>query len=189
MFFDTDEDILLTTRNLLLGIMASAIVLIFPARVFNTMMPVSLEARPEEKVVSCIILPDAKKTRITKEPTRAQLIKAIIQVESSGRARARGRAGERGLCQIKYDCWTFTTRRLLRRRWSWSSAYNRKRNIAVGSAYFDYCMRRFRGDWKLACMAYNDGPERVKQGRTRRKAWRYLWKIKRELRKMGVRIK
>lgn len=108
-------------------------------------------------------------------PVRAQedsLVEAVIQVESGGNPRKVGRAGERGLMQIKKDTWREVTRRLYGKPVSFDRAFEPELNRIVGRAYLDQLrdfVGRNRAEWKadelslvLAC--YNAGPTRVERG-------------------------
>lgn len=99
------------------------------------------------------------------------LVEAVIQVESGGRAEMVGRAGERGIMQIKRSTWTQVTRRLNGRAIPFDRAFDPELNRRVGKAYLAEIQRILhsnRSSWKsdersllLAC--YNAGPERVRR--------------------------
>ena len=99
------------------------------------------------------------------------LVSAIIQVESGGDARKTGRAGERGVMQIKRGTWREMTRTFLGEAISFDRAFEPDLNETIGRAYLKH-LRAFlavnRGQWKadertllLAC--YNAGPTRVQK--------------------------
>lgn len=81
-----------------------------------------------------------------------ELVKAVIQVESAYRPRARSRKGAMGLMQLMPE-----TARLLRVR----DAYDPEQNIAGGTAYLRRLLDRFDGQIGLALAGYNAGPTAV----------------------------
>lgn len=97
------------------------------------------------------------------------LVEAIIQVESAGNPWKRGRAGERGLMQIKPATWRETTHRLYGVVLPFDRAFDPEMNVRVGRAYLAELQRflwAHRTEWQsderellLAC--YNIGPNRV----------------------------
>lgn len=100
-----------------------------------------------------------------------RLVDAVIQVESGGRDRMVGKAGERGLMQIKRVTWMHTTRRLYGRPVPFARAFDPELNRRIGSAYLDELqsfLHQHRASWRsdersllLAC--FNAGPERVRR--------------------------
>jgi len=100
-----------------------------------------------------------------------RLVEAIIQVESGGHAHKVGRAGERGIMQIKKSTWRETTRQMYGRSMSFDGAFNSNLNRKVGKYYLaalQAFLQQHRGKWKaderallLAC--YNAGPARVRR--------------------------
>lgn len=99
------------------------------------------------------------------------LIESVVQVESGGRPRTVGLAGERGLMQVMEETWRETTERLYGKPISFKRAFEPELNREVGSAYLAY-LHKFilanRDKWQasersllLAC--YNAGPNRVKR--------------------------
>lgn len=97
------------------------------------------------------------------------LIDAIVQVESGGKTRCVGQAGERGLMQIKAGTWKEVTRRLFGRAVTFDRAFDPETNRRVGRRYLadvhTFLLGR-RGQWRsdersllLAC--YNAGPSRA----------------------------
>jgi hypothetical protein len=99
------------------------------------------------------------------------LVEAVIQVESGGIATKIGRAGERGIMQIKRATWRETSRNLLGRAISFDLAFHPVINRRIGKAYLAELQEFLQSNrklWKadersllLAC--YNAGPERVRQ--------------------------
>jgi soluble lytic murein transglycosylase-like protein len=73
------------------------------------------------------------------------LVDAIVQVESGGQARMVGRAGERGLMQIKRETWGDMTRSLFGRPVAFDKAFNPGMNRQVGAAYLAYLRRFLQG--------------------------------------------
>jgi len=100
-----------------------------------------------------------------------RLVDAIIQVESGGRARKVGSAGERGIMQIKRSTWKQTTRQLFGKTISFNKAFDPSVNRRVGRGYLAHLqnfLQAHKSEWKsdersllLAC--YNAGPQRVKK--------------------------
>ncbi len=86
----------------------------------------------------------------------ADLIKAVITVESCFRRKARGSSGEKGLMQLM----PATARRFNVRR-----GYNSWENVHGGTKYLSYLFKRYRGDKRRAIAAYNAGEGNVKPGR------------------------
>lgn len=100
------------------------------------------------------------------------LVEAVIQVESGGNPRKVGKAGERGLMQIKAETWREVTKRLYGRSIPFDRAFEPELNRTVGRAYLEELrgfLARNSAKWKtdersllLAC--YNAGPTRVQLG-------------------------
>jgi soluble lytic murein transglycosylase-like protein len=94
------------------------------------------------------------------------LVVAVAQIESDGKARKVGRAGERGLMQIKRSTWKHVTRKLYGRALPFDHAFDPAINRRVGKAYLAELQAflhahksRWRSDERsllLAC--YNAGP-------------------------------
>ena len=82
----------------------------------------------------------------------ADLIKAIITVESCFNPRARGSSGEKGLMQLMPG-----TARLVGVR----SNYNSWTSIHGGTKYLKSLLRRYKGNKAYAAAAYNGGPGAV----------------------------
>ncbi|MBU1693214.1 MAG: lytic transglycosylase domain-containing protein [Verrucomicrobia bacterium] len=107
------------------------------------------------------------------------LVEAVIQVESGGKARKVGRAGERGLMQIKADTWREVTKRLYGRPIPFDRAFEPELNRIVGRAYLqelrEFLLRK-NAQWQtdersllLAC--YNAGPTRVQESGFKPTRW------------------
>jgi soluble lytic murein transglycosylase-like protein len=98
------------------------------------------------------------------------LVDAIEQVESGGNPRCVGRAGERGIMQIKRETWNHVTRRMFGQRVPFDQAFDPELNDKVARAYLaeiQDILYQHRSRWKaderallLAC--YNAGPNAVK---------------------------
>ena len=91
------------------------------------------------------------------------LIHAIIRQESEFNPRAVSRSNARGLMQL-----IPSTARQMARATRQPYGYARltedpKYNVSLGSAYLDYLLRWFRGDYVLTIASYNAGPNRVQQ--------------------------
>ena len=84
----------------------------------------------------------------------ADMIRAVIRVESSWKPGAVSSKGAQGLMQLMPG-----TARLLQV----SHPFWIYENIGAGTAYLAYLYRRFGGDWRLALAAYNAGPAVVEK--------------------------
>ncbi len=82
----------------------------------------------------------------------ADLIKAIITVESCFNPRAKGTSGEKGLMQVMP-----ATARMIGSR----STYNSWNNIHTGTKYLKRMLTRYKGNKAYAAAAYNGGPGAV----------------------------
>lgn len=98
------------------------------------------------------------------------LVVAVAQIESDGKARKVGRAGERGLMQIKCSTWKHVTKKLYGHPLPFDQAFDPAINRRVGKAYLAELQAflhvnksRWRSDERsllLAC--YNAGPTCVR---------------------------
>jgi soluble lytic murein transglycosylase-like protein len=88
----------------------------------------------------------------------ADLIRAVIRVESKGDAEAVSPRGAKGLMQV-----TDETKQEVRRRLDIEDGdlFRPEYNLYVGSAYLRMMIDRFGGDVYLALAAYNMGPTRL----------------------------
>ena len=118
--------------------------------------------------------PEVVSERGSMDPKRVGdfLVVAVVQIESDGIARKVGKAGERGLMQIKRSTWKQVTQKLFGRSLPFDRAFEPALNRRVGRAYLAE-MQEFlhanRRRWHanadersllLAC--YNAGPGCVK---------------------------
>lgn len=88
----------------------------------------------------------------------ADMVRAVIRVESNWNPSAVSSAGALGMMQLMPG-----TARLLQV----DHPFWIQQNIEGGTAYLAYLYRRFRGDWRLALAAYNAGPVVVEKRRLR----------------------
>jgi soluble lytic murein transglycosylase-like protein len=88
----------------------------------------------------------------------ANMIRAVIRVESNWNPGAVSSKGAQGMMQLMPD----TARSLEVNHPFWIY-----QNIGSGTAYLAYLYRRFGGDWRLALAAYNAGPAVVEKRRLR----------------------
>lgn len=88
----------------------------------------------------------------------ADLIRAVIRVESKGEADAVSPRGARGLMQVTDETKEEVRRRL---RIEDGDLLDPEYNIHVGSAYLRLMIDRFSGDVYLALAAYNMGPTKL----------------------------
>ena len=96
-------------------------------------------------------------TKRSKPSQFDRIVEAIIAVESSSNRKAVGKAGERGLLQIKYQTWRFVCKNLLGKDIPWSWAFNEEYNRMVGTAYLRYCIKKSGGDMDWGIVRYNKG--------------------------------
>jgi soluble lytic murein transglycosylase-like protein len=85
---------------------------------------------------------------------RPQLIRAVIQKESSGRPCAESPKGAQGLMQIMPATAS---------DYGIADAFEPKQNIDAGTRYLKALLDRFKGDLSLALGAYNAGPAAVER--------------------------
>lgn len=90
----------------------------------------------------------------TKYGLSAELIRAVIHVESSGDTNAVSSRGAKGLMQL-----TDSTAQDL----GVKNVFDPKENIDAGAKYLSKLIKRFSGNIKLALAAYNAGPAAVEK--------------------------
>ncbi len=90
----------------------------------------------------------------TRHGVDANLVRAIIQVESAYRAQARSRKGAMGLMQLMPDT---------ARRFAVKNPYDPGANIEGGIKYLKFLLDRFDVDVSLALAAYNAGETAVER--------------------------
>jgi soluble lytic murein transglycosylase-like protein len=104
--------------------------------------------------------------------TSELLVDALVQIESAGDFLRVGKAGERGLMQIKSSTWKELTRRLYGKALPFDWAFDPEFNRKIGKAYLAELhafLLENRVSWRsdersLLLAAYNAGPNRVIQG-------------------------
>ncbi len=84
----------------------------------------------------------------------ANLIRAVILSESSGRPDAVSAAGARGLMQLMEE----TAQQM-----GITDPFNPRQNILGGTAYLAHLLQQFDGNTQLALAAYNAGPSAVER--------------------------
>jgi len=97
------------------------------------------------------------------------LVRAIIQIESSGNPHAVGAAGERGLMQIMPGTWRDMTQKAYGAAMPFDRAFDPELNQRVGRlylAYIQHLLHEHRAEWQadersLILASYNGGPYRV----------------------------
>ena len=136
-----------------------------PAREAAPPQPVAVRPQPVEAPLSALANP-APPPALDSWQISERLVDAIIAVESQGDPRCVGRAGERGLMQIKRETWREMTRELFGRALSFQQAFDPAINRRVGRAYLarlHAMLSEHQGRWKaderaLLIAAYNAGP-------------------------------
>lgn len=86
----------------------------------------------------------------------ANVVGAIVMVESVGNARAVGGIGERGLMQLTPGALS-DVNAFLGGSFSMDQMFDPVRNLAAGTNYLKLQLQRSKGDWNLAIRAYNCG--------------------------------
>ena len=122
-----------------------ALLLCFTAASADNPMPVSVYRPYAEQMVEYY----AAQYRIP-----ANMVRAVIRVESNWNPGAISSKGARGMMQLMPG----TARSLEVNHPFWIY-----QNIGGGTAYLAYLYRRFGGDWRLALAAYNAGPAVVEK--------------------------
>jgi soluble lytic murein transglycosylase-like protein len=90
------------------------------------------------------------------ERIEPELAYRLVQVESEFKERARSRVGAVGLTQLMP-----ATARAVQPGVSREQLYDRKTNLRIGFRYLRSLVRQYKGDLRLALLAYNRGPVAV----------------------------
>ncbi len=98
-------------------------------------------------------------------------VEAVIQIESAGKPDVIGKAGERGLMQIKRETWREVTTQLFGKPVSFSRAFEPELNRQVGQAYLRMLVAflyQHQEEWQsdmrsLLLASYNAGPTHVRE--------------------------
>ena len=134
--------------------------------------PTTMTAPPQnipEEPTRAVALDAAPQLDASQGSTAEWFLEAIIQVESAGNPSCVGRAGERGLMQIKEGTWSDMTERVYGTPVPFSRAFEPELNKDVGQAYLAYLaefLRTNQSRWQsdlrsLLAASYNAGPTRV----------------------------
>lgn len=115
-------------------------------------------------------LPAGSETLPPPQDPALMFVEAIVQVESAGNPQCVGKAGERGLMQIKEATWRETTARLFPEPIDFDRAFEPDLNRLVGQAYLAWLEQYLRdhhahwtGDMRsLLAASYNAGPTRIR---------------------------
>ena len=91
------------------------------------------------------------------------LLRALMMVESSGRADAVSRAGARGLMQLVPRTATEVAGKIGVEDFRPDMLFDPGLNLRLGAHYLAAMLKRYDGDESLALAAYNAGPENVKR--------------------------
>lgn len=87
----------------------------------------------------------------------ADLIQAVIEVESMYRAKATSKVGARGLMQVKPSTAEWIAGKMRLPYAGADTLYDAETSVRIGTAYLAYLTKKF-GDVGHAVMAYNLGP-------------------------------
>ncbi|MBX7081411.1 MAG: transglycosylase SLT domain-containing protein [Nannocystaceae bacterium] len=115
--------------------------------------PYTLEERERIAAVDPWVLAAATRWQLD-----ADLVRAVIWVESRFQPRAKSPAGARGLMQLMPATASGLAQQL---RWTRPNPYDPEFNIHAGSYYLHELLARYDGDVTLALAAYNAGPGNV----------------------------
>lgn len=111
--------------------------------------PAKVVSRPVHTRYDAVIAEAARQHNIS-----AELLKALIKVESDFNPRAVSRSGALGLMQIMPD--NLAALRI-------ENPFDPRQNIMGGTRYLTQMLRRFSGRLQLALAAYNAGPSLVER--------------------------
>jgi soluble lytic murein transglycosylase-like protein len=121
------------------------------------LLPASPEPDPSCLPVAAEEVETSIEAAAKKNTLSTALIKAVIKQESGFRPCAISAKGALGLMQLMPD----TAKQM-----HLADPFNPDQNIAAGSAYLKQMLDRFKGDLRLALVAYNAGPARADQPKT-----------------------
>jgi len=116
--------------------------------------------RAGEHIAADVVLANARRyehmieSAAARVRIEAQLLRAVIAVESGYNARAVSRAGARGLMQLMPDT---------ARRYGVRNVFDPAQNIHGGARYLRYLLDRYGQDKELALAAYNAGEGAVER--------------------------
>jgi soluble lytic murein transglycosylase len=165
--------------------LVAALLLLGAARVEGVVRPplppphveVSTETAPDQALIDSVLAKRAPELGLTlrtqvgraiaEEARRAGydplLVLALIDVESEFDESAVSARGARGLMQIRPSTLQFITEREGLRLSSEEVAADPALCVRLGIRYLRSLQDRFGGDLELALMAYNGGPDRIRQ--------------------------
>lgn len=106
-------------------------------------------------------LPDVS-TRAEEVMPRDELVSAVINAESAGKANAVSSKGAQGLMQLMPETGKWLFDKYGKGKWDKYDPYNEEQNVFLGSKYLDDLISQF-GDERIALAAYNWGPGNVKK--------------------------
>lgn len=115
-----------------------------------------LNPKADYKVLAKLILNTSKKHSL--DPL---IILSVINSESSFKTSAKSYKGAKGLMQLMPATAKYISKLSNIKLKSGSHVYKPEMNINLGSAYLKYLDKKYKGNKKLALMAYNWGPGNV----------------------------
>jgi len=114
----------------------------------------NFSVRSKESGLTAMELDDVIRAAAKEHKVPAKLIRAVIQIESSGDTLAVSNRGAKGLMQL-----TDSTASDM----GVNNVFDPEENIQGGAMYLSGLMKRFSGNLKLALAAYNAGPGAVER--------------------------
>ncbi|MFH1893705.1 MAG: lytic transglycosylase domain-containing protein [Candidatus Zixiibacteriota bacterium] len=124
------------------------------AKLFDLKALTDTRTNRKESGLTSVELDDVISAAAKEHKIPAKLIRAVIQVESSGDTLAVSRRGAKGLMQL-----TDSTASEM----GVNNVFDPEENIQGGAMYLGGLMKRFSGNLKLALAAYNAGPGAVER--------------------------